>query len=121
MVLRVSPEGIVDRQPLAEGLDSPTGLDVAPSGFGAFGGQLFVTDSGPSPQVPVPMTQKLNANGKIYRIAPDGQKHLVATGFISPAGLKFIDNRLWVTDVAGDFIGGRRELPDGFIVLIDAK
>jgi len=32
-----------------------------------------------------------------------------------------IGKALWVTDVNGDFIGGMRELPDGFIVEIHAQ
>jgi hypothetical protein len=46
---------------------------------------------------------------------------LVASGFVNPSGLLFIGSHLWVTDVNGDFIGGGRELPDGFLVQIDPK
>jgi hypothetical protein len=67
------------------------------------------------------MTQRVATDGKVYRVTPDGQLQLVASGFLNPAGVKFIDNKLWITDIAGDFIAGQRELPDGFIVEIEAK
>jgi len=67
-------------------------------------------------QVPVPMTQTLSADGKVYRIGGDGKPQLVASGFVNPAGLLIVDGALWVTDINGDFIAGKRELPDGFIV-----
>jgi hypothetical protein len=121
MILRVSPDGKVDDQPFAKGLDAPMGLEVAPKGFGSYGGQVFVADMGPAANIPVPMTQRLPADGKIYRVTSDGQLQLVARGFVNPAGIKFVGNKLWVTDIAGDFIGGKRELPDGFIVEIETK
>jgi glucose/arabinose dehydrogenase len=119
--VRVSPDGKVDSKPLATGLDAPMGLEIAPKGFGSYGGQVFVADMGPTVNIPVPMTQPVAADGKIYRVTSDGRLHLVASGFRNPAGIKFIGNKLWVTDIAGDFIGGKRELPDGFIVEIEAK
>ena len=62
------------------------------------------------------MTQALETDGKVYRVTQDGKLHLVASGFMNPAGLQVIDGALWVTDINGDFIAGKRELPDGFIV-----
>jgi hypothetical protein len=121
LILRVSPDGKIDDQPFAKGLDSPMGTDIAPKDFGSYGGQVFVADLGPATEVPVPMTQRVAADGKVYRITPDGQLQLVANGFLNPAGVKFIDHKLWITDIAGDFIAGQRELPDGFIVEIEAK
>jgi hypothetical protein len=35
-----------------------------------------------------------------------------------PWCLRFVGNRLWVGDINGDFIYGKRELPDGFIVTL---
>ena len=64
-----------------------------------------------------PTTRPLKAEGKIYRIAPDGTRHLVASGFITPWGLEFIDGKLWVADGSGEFNPGR-EAPDGFIAEI---
>jgi hypothetical protein len=32
-----------------------------------------------------------------------------------------IEDALWVTDINGDFIAGKRELPDGFVVKIQRQ
>jgi hypothetical protein len=93
---------------------------VAPPGFGDYAGQIFVTDVGDI-QVPVPQTQELKRDGKVYRVTREGELKLVASGFVNPAGARFIGHHLWVTDINGDFIAGGRELPDGFLVQIDAK
>ncbi|MGH8008545.1 MAG: hypothetical protein ACREQ3_16255, partial [Candidatus Binatia bacterium] len=86
----------------------------------AYAGQLFVTEIGEL-QIPTPMTQTMKADGKVYRVTSAGQLELVATGFVNPLGLRFVGSKLWVTDINGDFLGGRRELPDGFIVEITAQ
>jgi hypothetical protein len=119
-IVRVTPDGKVEDKPVVEGLTRPMGIDIAPSEFGRYAGQLFVADV-ESIQVPVPMTQPLAADGKIYRVTPDGALHLVAAGFFNPAGVRFIDGKLWVSDINGDFIAGKRELPDGFIAEIRAQ
>ena len=67
------------------------------------------------------MTQTLPADGKLHRVTPEGQHQFVASGFVNPLGLRFINKSLWVTDVNGDFIGGMRELSDGFIVSVQAQ
>ena len=64
------------------------------------------------------MTQAIDADGKIYRLTLEGKTELVASGFQNPIGVRFIRNKLWVTDINGDFIAGKRELPDGFVVEI---
>ena len=56
------------------------------------------------------------ADGRVLRLNADGNSTVIATGFVNPIGIQFIGNKLWVTDINGDFIAGRRELPDGFIV-----
>jgi hypothetical protein len=56
----------------------------------------------------------------VYRVA-DGALQLVASGFMNPAGVRFINDKLWVSDINGDFIAGKRELPDGFIAEIRAR
>src|SRR5713101_815911 len=119
-IVRVTPDGKVEDKSVVEGLTRPMGMDIAPQGFGQYGGQLFVADV-ESIQVPVPMTQALAADGKVYRVTTDGGFHLVASGFFNPAGVRFIDGKLWVSDINGDFIAGKRELPDGFIVEIRAQ
>jgi hypothetical protein len=119
LIMRITPDGKVDPKPLATGLTSPLGLDIAPAGFGTYGGEIFVTDMGDI-QAPVPQTQALKRDGKIYRVTKDGELKLVASGFVNPAGLRFIGKHLWVTDINGDFVAGMRELPDGFLVQLDA-
>jgi hypothetical protein len=119
-VLRVSPKGEVDPQPVVSGLGTVGGLAFAPKGFDGYGDQLFMTDIGEF-ELPLPMTQVLKRDGAVYRVAPGGKVELVAAGFVNPLGLRFIGNHLWVTDIAGDFIDGHRELPDGFVVEISAS
>lgn len=78
---------------------------------------MLVTDIGDI-QSPVPMTQALAADGKVYGVADDGKLTEVARGFVNPLGLQIAYGALWVTDINGDFIAGKRELPDGFVVEI---
>jgi hypothetical protein len=120
MVVRVTPDGKVDPKPFVSGLVRPMGIAVAPTGFGAYGGQVFVTDLGDI-QVPVPQTQALKRDGKIYRVTNEGELKLVAAGFVNPSGLHFVGNHLWASDINGDFIAGMRELPDGFLVQLDPQ
>lgn len=119
-IVRVTPDGKVDGKPLVESKTPLTGIDVAPEGFGAYAGQLFVGEIG-KVEVPVPMTQPLTPDGKLHRVTPEGKLELVASGFLNAAGVRFIGKKLWVTDINGDFIAGRRELPDGFLVEITAQ
>ena len=119
-VLSVAADGMVDKEPVVEGLTRPMGMVRAPESFGAYAGQLFITDAGKM-EIPVPMTQALAADGKLYRATAEGKLHLVASGFINPTGVEFVNNTLWVSDINGDFIAGKRELPDGFIAKIQAQ
>lgn len=119
-IVRVRPDGSIEDEPVASGLAVPTGMDFAPQGFGSYGGQLFVADAGDF-GIPVKMTQPVANDGAIYRITPDGRTHLVASGFFNPSGVRFVGEALWISDINGDFIGGRRELPDGFVVEIRAQ
>ena len=119
-IVRVSPEGKMDTEPVVKGLSRPMGVTQAPDSFGSYGGQLFISD-GVDLQAPVPMTQALKTDGKIYRAEIGGEIQLVATGFVNPSGLQVVGDVLWVTDVNGDFIGGQRELPDGFVATIQMK
>lgn len=120
MILRVSPDGVIDPTPFARGFEAPVGMAVAPAGFGSYAGELFVADSGAG-EVPVPLTRPVAPDGFVYRVTASGERVRVASGMPSPTGLAFVGGRLWVTDIAGDFIGGRRELPDGSIVVIEAE
>jgi len=117
VIIRVSPEGEADGTPVAVGLGQPIGIAFAPADFAPWGGQMFVSDLG-AIQAPVPMTRPLDRDGRIFRVSEDGKVHLVASGFVNPAGVLFVEGSLWVADFNGDFIGGRRELPEGFIVKI---
>ena len=118
-IVAVAADGKIADTPLIEGLSRPMGMDIAPKTFGEYAGQIFVADVDDI-QAPVPMTQALKADGKVYRVA-DGTLHLVASGFLNPAGVRFISDKLWISDINGDFIAGKRELPDGFIAEIRAK
>jgi len=119
MIMKVSPKGEIDAKPMVWGLGTPGGMAFAPAGFKWFGGQLFFTDLGDF-QAPVPMTQPLKRDGTVMRLSKAGVPKLVASGFINPLHVRFIGHKLWVSDINGDFIDGKRELPDGFIVEIAA-
>jgi hypothetical protein len=119
MIMKVSPKGEIDPKPMVWGLSIAGGMAFAPPSFKWFGGQLFFTDLGEF-ETPVPMTQPLKPDGTVMRLSKGGIPKLVASGFINPLHLRFIRNKLWVSDINGDFIGGKRELPDGFIVKIGA-
>jgi hypothetical protein len=118
-ILRITADGKIDPKPIVTGLILPAGIAVAPPNFGKYGGQIFVTDAVDF-EIPVPQTQPLKRDGKVYRVTPLGELKLVASGFINPGGLRFVGKHLWVTDVNGDFIAGMRELPDGFVVQLEA-
>jgi len=119
-IVRISPEGKVEDKPVLESKFILGGIDFAPEGFGAYAGQLFVAEGG-SLQAPVLMTQPLTADGKVHRVTPEGQLHLVVSGLVNPASVRFMGKKLWVTDINGDFILGKRQLPDGFIVELTAR
>jgi hypothetical protein len=119
-VLRVLPDGTIVDQAVAEGGTMLGGLDIAPQGFGKYAGQLFLVDVG-SFEIPVPLGEALRPDGKVVRVDENGEFHDVARGLINPWGLRFVGNRLWVSDINGDYIYGKRELPDGFIVEIEVE
>ena len=119
-VLRVLPDGKIVDKPIIEAPTIIGALDFAPPGYGPYAGQMFITEVG-GYEIPVPLGQALRADGKVERVTPEGELELVASGFINPWTLRFIGNTLWVCDINGDFIYGKRELPDGFIVTIDAQ
>ena len=62
------------------------------------------------------MTHAPAADGQLFRITAEGAVHLVASGLHNPIGVHFAADRLWVSDINGDFVAGRRELPEGFVV-----
>ena len=119
-ILRIAADGTIDDLPVWSGVGRPMGMDYAPPGFGDYAGQLFFSDVGLY-QIPVPMTQALLADGKIYRLDKNGKAVLVASGFHNPNALRFFKGKLWVSDINGDFIAGKRELPDGFIGQLEVR
>src|SRR4029453_10551036 len=76
-VMRITPDGKLDPKPVVTGLTTPMGIAVAPQGFGAYGGEIFVLDAGKF-EMPVPQTQAPEHDGKLYRITPSGELKLVA-------------------------------------------
>lgn len=114
-IARVRPDGTVDT-PLVRStqLMSPTGMAFAPPSFGAYAGQLFVATS--SGGADIQLTQPMPANGHVYRITAEGEIHVVVSGLYNPMAIHFTRDRLWVSDINGDFIAGRRELPEGFVI-----
>ena len=119
-IVRVSADGKLAAQPFYRGPGRPVGMAFAPPGFGAYGGQLFFSDVNLY-QIPVPATQPLSADGKVWRLTPEGKAVPVVSGMHNPNGLLFVHGKLWVADINGDFIAGGRELPDGYVVEIEAK
>jgi len=117
-LVRVRADGTVETEPLvrAEQLYL-TGIAYAPGAFGDYAGQLFVASIRPGKEKEQ-MTHAPPAYGQVYRLTPEGELKLVASGFRNPQGVHFVEHRLWVSDVNGDFIAGGHELPDGFVVEI---
>lgn len=83
MVVRVTLDGQIKPKPVATGLICPFRIDVAPAGFGNLKDQIFVTDAG-NIQIPVPGTQALKHDGKIFRTTPSGELRLVAANLRLP-------------------------------------
>ena len=119
-IARVNARGEIVGDIIAPGIGRASGMAYAPENFGAFGGQLFVAAIGDL-EIPVPQTQALKRDGYVYRIDDSGAVHQVASGFINPTGIHFAFGKLLVADINGDFIAGRRELPEGFIIAIEAE
>ena len=118
-ILRVSPTGRIDDQPLVGGLHEPGAMAYAPKGFGKFAGQLFISDAGDWNNE-VEATETVPSDGRVYRVTADGKLVLVASGFANPVGVAFVDNSLVISDINGDFHIGSQKFADGFIVIIKA-
>ncbi len=119
VVVAVRPDGAIDPQPVFAG--ASTGIfdvEVAPKSFPRFAGQIFYTDWGPFG--PDDLTKPPAWDGALYRVGPDGQAHLVASGFSNPAGIAFADSSIWVADVNRDGpFYQRKWVADGFVVRLD--
>ena len=130
-VARLSADGAIEPEPLLS-LENIwlTGMAVAPRDFGTFGGQLFIgglrtskasVDLMSAGALREELTRPPSAIGVVHRLDNNGEVKLVATGFRNPQAIHFVENRMWVSDLNGDFIAENRELPDGFIVEIIAS
>lgn len=119
VIQAVRADGMIDPQLVFA--SGPTGIfdvEVAPRAFPQFGGQIFYTDWGPGGTDDLAKPPAFD--GALYRIGPDGQAHLVASGFSNPAGIAFSDASIWVTDVNrdGPFYQSKW-VADGFVVRLD--
>jgi hypothetical protein len=119
-VTQIAADGRVLPQYLVENLDTPSGIAFAPTGFGSYGGHLFIADLGGIMPIPAPRDKAPPRNGRVLRIDANGKAVPFASGFATPLGLRFIGQRMIVCDINGDYIGGGIELPDGFVVEIEA-
>ena len=117
-IARIGPDGrVLGAELRGKGIGLPTAMARAPESFGRYAGDLFITDGG-TPEAmqfdqTVPMTQPLEADGRVLRVTKTGEVEVVLTGLFSPAAMIFVDDKLWVSDINGDFIAGKRELPAG--------
>jgi hypothetical protein len=119
-IARVLADGTIETEPLVRGEHLQlTAMSYAPNGFGDYSGELFVA-AFRQEKVEMQMTHAPPSSGEVYRVTPEGTLKRVASGFRLPWGIHFAENRLWVSDVNGDFITLHRELPDGFVVEITA-
>jgi hypothetical protein len=119
-IARVRADGTIETEPLVRGEHLQlTAMSYAPNGFGDYAGELFVA-AFRQEKVEMEMTHAPPSSGEVYRVTSEGTLKRVASGFRFPWGIHFVEHRLWVSDVNGDFITLHRELPDGFVVEITA-
>ena len=114
-IVSVRPDGTMDPTPVLATAHRPTDVEVAPADFGAYAGQIFFTDWETDSRAPLDVP--LKGESTLYRITPDGEAHLVASGFLRPAGIAFIDGSIWVSNINRD----RVDMPEGSIVKIDVQ
>lgn len=127
-IARVRSDGTVETEQLVraspEKLISVWGMAYAPSTFGRYAGQLFMAANNEQYNTADRgkyRTHEAPEAGEVYRLTPEGELKLVATGFHTAVDVHFVGNRLWVSDVNADYsMGPYRELPDGFVVEITA-
>ena len=114
-IVSVGPDAAIDPTPVLARAHRPTDVEVAPPDFGAYAGQIFFTDW--ESDSPAPLGVPLQGDSTIYRIAPDGTVHLLASGFLRPAGIAFVDGSIWVSNINRD----RVDMPEGSIVKIEVR
>ena len=119
-ILQMAADGTISARPFVSGLREPAAMAFAPKSFGKFGGELFIAEVGDwnnnfgitqepnkGPFAPV------NDDGRLYRVTPQGQLALVASGLRNPVGVAFVADSLVITDINGDFHEGYQKIPDG--------
>ncbi len=123
-ILRLAADGTVAGV-VASGLHEPGPFVRAPTSFGKFAGQLFITDAGDwgndvgIAQAPNKgLALSVPDDGMVYRVGPDGKLAVVASGLRNPVGVVFLGNRLIVGDINGDFHVGYHKIRDGFIIAL---
>lgn len=119
-VLRMAADGTLAVTPVVSGLHEPGALAYAPAGFGPYGGQLFISDAGEWNN-DVEATEAISRDGVLYRVTPAGKLDVVASGLANPVGVGFIDGKLAISDINGDFHVGTQKFADGFIYLIEPR
>jgi len=117
-VIRVTPEGKIEKTYINAGSNRAAfGISVAPKGFGDYEGHIFLSGAvfEGAPGTP----ERKRVDNAVYRVAPDGTIHPVVSGFYSIYNINFIDSeRLFVSDIRGDYIVGGVEVPDGTVTVI---
>lgn len=119
-VLRMAADGSFAAQPLVGGLHEPGALAWAPAGFGAYGGQLFISDAGEWNN-DTEATEAIARDGKVYRVDAQGRLHEAVSGLANPVGLGFLGGGLAISDINGDFHVGTQKFADGFVYFVTPK
>jgi len=97
---------------------TPGVVPVAPSGFGPFGGDAFVSDEGSTNQMHVTIMPEgpLPYDAKIVRVDQDGRPHDFAVGFQGGAGsIVFAGDRLIYGQMRRSYSTGDYHEPDSSI------
>ncbi len=119
-ILRLQADGDFRSPPLVTGLHEPGAMAYAPSDFGQFSGELFISDAGEWDN-DVEATEPISRDGRIYRIAAGARLEIVAEGLANPVGVGFIGGKMVLTDINGDFHVGKQKFPDGFIYVVSPE
>ena len=113
VIMAISPEGKVVKDPVVDGLTMAPAFDYAPEEWGRYAGKLIVVESGDWGR-PLPLTQSIGADGKVYAVDEIGNKEIMIENLRNPVGIYFDGKDMYLSDVQGDFMSGR-EIPDGVI------
>lgn len=119
-VLLMAADGAFDPAPLIGGLHEPGALAWAPAAFGAYGGQLFISDAGEWNN-DTEATEAIARDGKVYRVDAAGRLHEAVSGLANPVGLGFLGGGLAISDINGDFHVGTQKFADGFVYFVTPR